>query len=261
MTLCRHITHRAGAPAFAVLALLMALAGCGNPLPNASQDAPTAEQREQVANTQSISFSPRFEAHERVARELDPQGAQSDISLFPSRTIDRLAPIGGIDIPTGSNDPASALEGTALLMAPGIQVTLPDAWQIASTDDGFALSSLDGGVFGCVSSWPLGEGVSEDVAYLACSLPHRMVEAQVCTDVRIVHYENLYSTKGTFCSTLIVFANVVDEQDGVTMVQYVVGRSQLSMVLFEADSRSFFANLDDLIAIQKSIAFNVGEEA
>ena len=249
------------ASAVAALALAISLAGCGPADGTTQQGDPTVAQRVQVANVGGIEFSERFEAHLRLARELDPQGAKSDISLFPSRVIDRLAPIGGLDIPTGSDDVTSALDGTVLLMAPGIQVTLPDTWRIASTDDGFDLCSPDGGIFGCVESWPLGEGVSEDVAYLASSLPHRLVDAQTCTDVRIAHYENLYSTKGTFCSTLLVFANTVDEQDSIIMVQYVVSRSYLSMILFEADTRAFFANIDDLIAVQKSLAFNAGQEA
>lgn len=261
MTPCSHTASRAAAQAIAALALCMALAGCSIASPGAQHSLPTVEQREQVANTKSVSFSQPVEAHKLLACQLDPQGAQSDISVFPTRTIDRLTPIGGYDIPTGSDDVNSAFEGTVLLMAPGIQVTLPDSWQIASTDDGFDLLSPDDGVCGCVSSWPVGEGVSEDVAYLACSLPHRMVDAQTCTDVRIVHYENLYSTNGTFCSTLIVFVSTVDEQDVVTMAQYVLGRTQLSLLFFEADSRSFYANLDDLISVQKSLAFSVGEEA
>jgi len=188
----------------------------------------------------------------------DDKSAAEEFDSLPSGDAVDAEALEGDDIEEGVDDASKAPANTTLLMQGGIQMALPSDWLFTSDQDGFVFDNPAGTVIGWMYSYAKADGASLDVEQEVKCLPV-VAKQNGYTNIEVIAYETLYSSKGTLASARICYAATYQGVEYIFFAQMVESKSFYNVVELVGETKDFAAELQTLGDITDSIAYNDGE--
>ena len=241
----------------------LALAGCGDQSSSSSASSSEASQEatDSSATSSEVAIPDELAdvaaATKSIATNADAAKAE-DLSSLPSADNADAVERAASEIDTGIEDESKAPSGQTLVYTGGIQILVPSTWNYRVENNGWDLESRSGQLWGGIYAYARQSSNTYDVEAMAASIP-QMLNENGFTNIRVIEYNNCYSTNGTLCSAYI---HCVGQKDGYTFMyyyEYILSKNYINFMYLSGEASNFSANISELQGITNSLAFNEGE--
>lgn len=251
----------------ASLALALALTGCGQ----ASTGAATEETTETEATTEEA-------ATEETAADavVLPEGMEESSTAVRSvmtatdsletTDLDELTTDDNKDleiettdtVEEGVGDESKAGSGLMLVTCGGMEVQVPQTWQIKRTSIGFDMASPDGLVGVVLEQVAKEAGYTYDVTAMSSAMPSILAQGGF-TNIQVVQHDNLYSNTGKLVSSYVLMTLSIENYDCVAYYEYLESKNYITGLYLMTDMEGWTANNSDILTIINNTAFASGE--
>ena len=241
----------------------LALAGCGDQSSSSSASSSEASQEatDSSATSSEVAIPDELAdvaaATKSIATSADAAKAE-DLSSLPSADNADAVERAASEIDTGIEDESKAPSGQTLVYTGGIQILVPSTWNYRVENNGWDLESRSGQLWGGIYAYARQSSNTYDVEAMAASIP-QMLNENGFTNIRVIEYNNCYSTNGTLCSAYIFYAASRGGSEYVLFQQFVESASYINVLELGGPSAGFEANYNDLKAAANSLGFVPGE--
>lgn len=184
--------------------------------------------------------------------------AAADFDSLPTSDDADAAALESGEVEEGTDDASKAPADATVLQAAGIQIYVPKTWSVAADVDGYAFENPEGTVLGYIYGYPKQAGEKVDTEALVKSVPSAYAQMGY-TNIEVIGYGSLYSSKGTLIGGEISFAGTANGTEYIFYIAVIESASYINVVEFGGAVQDIYANLDTVDAIITSVSFVAGE--